>query len=102
MPATIEYTPTARAHIAALHRHYEELERPEAIRNLLAAVRDAEARIARSPAIGLAAPRPYPEIIRPNWRWLKTGRYWFGYIHAGTAATIAAVFHDSADIPNRL
>jgi plasmid stabilization system protein ParE len=102
MPPIIAYTPTARAHIAALHRHYDELDRPEAVRNLLNAVQNAEALIARSPAMGLAAPRPYPELTRPNWRWLKSGRYWFGYIHAGAVTTVAAVFHDSADIPSRL
>jgi plasmid stabilization system protein ParE len=98
----IDYSPTARQHIIALRIHYEDRERPEAIRNLAAAIEEAAARMARTPGAGFRAPRPYPALSRPGWRWIKAGPYWFAYVPHDQGATVAGVFHESADIPNRL
>ena len=51
--------------VFALLDHYEEKERPGAMTSLLRSLRDAWAKIERDPGIGLAAPRPYPDIARP-------------------------------------
>jgi len=51
----IEYAPRARGQVAALRRHYETLGRPEAVRGLAAALDEAERRVERNLAAGLAA-----------------------------------------------
>ncbi len=84
-----------------LCRHYEKLERIEAIRRLLDALAEAERKIEADPAAGLTAPRPYPHLGRSGAAWVKAGRDWIGYTTA-PRLTIAAVFYDTADIPGRL
>jgi plasmid stabilization system protein ParE len=98
----VDYSPTAQEQVLALQRHFKARGRPEAIRNLALAIEDAAERISRAPEAGLRAPRPYPGLVRPGWRWLKTGAYWFAYVSHDQGATVAGVFHESADIPNRL
>jgi plasmid stabilization system protein ParE len=98
----IAFSPTARRQITELRLHYEGLERPAAIRYLIAAIRDAAIRIERTPDRGSPAPRPYPTLIRPGLRWLKAGRYWFAYVATEDGAIVSGVFHESADIPNRI
>ena len=95
-------SPTARQQITDLRLHYEGLERPEAIRNLTAAIEDTAARIARAPDKGLPAPRLDPGLVSYGWRWAKAGRYWFAYVPEGGDATIAGVFHETANIPGRV
>jgi len=97
-----ELSPTARLQVSALRLHYETLERPAAIRNLMAAIADAASRIDKAPDRGLASPRPYPGLRRPGWRWLKAGPYWFANIEGESGAVITGIFHESADIPNRI
>ncbi len=50
----------------------------------------------------MPAPRPYPALTRVGWLWLKQGPYWFAYVDHPNGATIQAVFHESANIPQRL
>jgi plasmid stabilization system protein ParE len=95
------YTARAAQQIKDLLQHYETRERPEAVRALDAAMIAAERLIDSRQAEGLPAPRPYPSIARPGWRWIKSGRYWVGYT-VTTPPLIAAVFYDAADIPSRL
>jgi plasmid stabilization system protein ParE len=95
------YTPEALRQVDALLRHYEALERDGAARALLAALADAERRIERKPTAGLAAPRPYPELVAEGDAWVKAGRYWIGYRTAEPPA-IFAVFFETANIPGRL
>jgi plasmid stabilization system protein ParE len=91
----------AHQHISALRRHYESVDRLEAVANLLAAVQQASDAIERDPMGGLRAPRPYPQLERPGQAWVKAGRYWFAY-RSQPRPVIAAVFYESADIPKRL
>ncbi len=92
---------TALRHITQLRNHYEALERPEAIRNLAKCIEDAATQLSSNTG-GLPAPRPYPQLKFHGLRWIKTGPYWVAF-HVSTAGTIiAGVFHESADIPNRL
>ena len=96
----ISLTARATRQIARLCRHYERLKRPEAIRNLSAALDDAEQRIEGDPAAGLPAPRPYPELARQGQAWIKTGSYWIRY-RTTSPPVITGVFHDRADISGR-
>jgi plasmid stabilization system protein ParE len=72
----------AEAQLDDLMTHYERLERIEAVRNLLAAVEAAAARIERAPEAGLSAPRPYPNLARLGLRWIKESAYWIAYMDA--------------------
>jgi plasmid stabilization system protein ParE len=97
----IEYSRRAERQLAVLLLHYDKLGRTEAVANLLAAMKQAQTRIGRAPGSGLQAPRPYPELATLNYAWIKSGLYWVAYSRSNPPV-IAAVFHDSADIPNRL
>lgn len=85
----------------ALVRHYERLERADAIRNLIAAVEEAAGRIAADPKCGLPAPRPYPDLTSPRRAWVKAGRYWIAY-RTTNPAIVTGIFFETADIPKRL
>jgi plasmid stabilization system protein ParE len=84
-----------------LRQHYERLGRPEATRNLVAAIESAWHQIIADPAAGLPAPRPYPNVARPGRAWVQAGRYWIAYITRPSSAIVAVVY-DAADIPSRL
>jgi plasmid stabilization system protein ParE len=94
-------SPRAGQQVRELQRHYRDLGRPEAIRGLAAALETAWRTITTSPAAGLPAPRPYPQLARPGWAWVKSGRYWIGY-QTDPAPVIVAVFFETANIPSRL
>jgi plasmid stabilization system protein ParE len=87
----IGFTARAARQFQELRQHYEDRERPEAVRALIAALEQASRKIEANPGAGLSAPRPYPQLARPGRAWVKSGRYW-----------IAAVFYDTANIPGRL
>lgn len=97
----IDYTDEALDHARDLRRHYESLDRDTAIRALMRALAEAEARIELAPGVGLPAPRPYPQLARPGRAWVKSGRYWIVYTTT-SPPVIAGVFYDAADIPRRL
>jgi plasmid stabilization system protein ParE len=97
----IVVTPRAARQVRALRQHYEELGRPEATRNLVAAIEAAWREITMNPSAGLPAPRPYPRLARPGRGWVHAGRYWIAYIIRPSPA-IVAVFFETADIPRRL
>jgi plasmid stabilization system protein ParE len=97
----IEYTPRAIRQIGTLVQHYEDRNRPEAIRGLFAALDAAERRIESNPNAGLAAPRPYPQVARKGRSWVKAGRYWVTY-STTQPPVIVAVFYETADIPQRM
>jgi hypothetical protein len=96
----IRLSPSAERQGLALLKHYSEQGRIEAARNVLAAIDLAVAQIERNP-IGIAAPRPYPELARTGRAWTKAGRYWIAY-STTTPPVILAVFFESANIPGRL
>jgi plasmid stabilization system protein ParE len=97
----IELSPEADRHLRHLTEHYEARDRLDAARNLLAAVEAAKVRIARRPEDGRRAPRPYPELADLDLLWIIEHRYWIAYA-ASDPPVIAAIFHDTADIPNRI
>ncbi len=93
---------TARYHVACLTQHYENVDRPEAVRNLRRCLARALNRIETQQGQFFPAPRPYPACVRPGWLWLKEGAYWFSFVSQGGRPVIQSVFHESADIPKRL
>jgi plasmid stabilization system protein ParE len=93
--------PEAERQVEELRQHYHTLERPAAIRSPFNALDEAARKIERNPAAGLVTPRPYPGIARPGRAWIKAGRYWVAF-STTRPPVIVGVFHDTADIPNRL
>jgi plasmid stabilization system protein ParE len=96
----IGFSPRAARQFRELRQHYEDSERPEAIRGLIVALEEASRRIEKNPGAGLATPRPYPHLARPDRLWVKAGRYWIAY--EPTTPVIVGVFYDTANIPGRL
>lgn len=94
----MRFSAEAIAQIEDLRRHYLMKERPEAARNLTAALRQAARLIAAGKSV--PAPRPYPELSREGEAWILSGRYWVAHTTA-KPVTIVAVFYDAADIPAR-
>jgi plasmid stabilization system protein ParE len=96
----IGLTARAERQFRELREHYEDLERPEATRGLIAALEEASRRIETNPKAGLATPRPYRHLARPDRLWVKAGRYWIAY--EPMAPIIVGVFYETANIPGRL
>lgn len=96
----VSLTVEAEGHLRELIAHYEAHDRLEAARNLLAALTEAQERIAANPGAGLPAPRPYPDLKKPGRLWLKAGRYWVAYCQ--NPLVITGVFYEMADIPGRI
>jgi hypothetical protein len=96
---TARLTRRAISQARALLEHYQRVERPEAIENLAASIREAQAII---PTLRQhrASPAPYSEVARPGTGWIRQGRYWFAY---GTRRprSIRAIYYDASDIPGR-
>jgi plasmid stabilization system protein ParE len=91
----------AGAQISGLTAYFEELGRMQAATNLLAALERASRRIVRAPDAGLPAPRPYPALVHLGFRWIKEGPYWVAYM-MDPSPIIVGVYHEAADIPNRV
>ena len=96
----IRFTPEAGQQVRELRRHYEDRDRTEAIRGLIAALATGWRKIKADPAVGLAAPRPYPRLAMPGRLWIKVGHYWIAYSPSPTV--IVGVFYETADIPGRI
>ncbi len=96
----IGLTARAQRQFRELREHYEDLERLEATRGLIAALEEASRKIERNPAAGLAAPRPYPHLAHPDRLWILAGRYWIAY--EPTTPVIVGVFYETANIPGRI
>jgi plasmid stabilization system protein ParE len=97
----IPFSRHAEWQLSSLYRHYEELDRLDAVRNLTAALRQVCEAIERDPAVGLAAPRPYPQLARPGRAWVKAGRYWVAY-RTTPRLLITGIFYETANIPDRV
>lgn len=98
----IRQTRAAAAQVEALFEHYLVLDRDGAARNLLRAVDEALDRIEADPPAGLPHPRPYPGMVRWGYRWIKVGRYWFGYASTVDGPVLTNVLYDAANLPGRI
>lgn len=90
----------AERQLRALARFYARKERPEAIVNFAGALAEALTRIQHDPTAGMPAPRPYPQLRRNGYAWVKCGAYWFSYRLRAPRA-ITSIFYERADIPRR-
>jgi hypothetical protein len=72
--------------------------RPEAARRLIETYDAARARIAAGTNSWLAHPRPYPELGRYGFRWMKLHRYRFAW-QPGPPPVITNIFDEAGDIP---
>jgi len=98
----IPLSPAAARQLDELSRFYAERERDGAIDSLVDSVERASDRYLANQGLFYDAPRPYPALLRPGWRWAKDGRYWIAFGPARNRPVIRAIFHDAADIPGRL
>jgi hypothetical protein len=78
------------------------MNRPEAVKNLRAVIAKAGERIEIQRGPFFPTPRPYPNVSRPGWVWLKEGAYWIAYTLDPGGAIIRVVFHEAANIPGRI
>lgn len=72
--------------------------RPEAARRLIETYDAALVRIAAGSRSRLTHPRPYPELARYGFRWIKLHRYWFAWL-PGPPPVITNIFDEAGDIP---
>ena len=98
----IPFSPQAKRQLDELCRHYAERGRDAAIDNLVDSLEHACARYVASHGLFHDAPRPYPALLRPGWRWTKEGRYWIAFGPAKAGPVVRAVLYEAANMPNRL
>jgi plasmid stabilization system protein ParE len=96
----IDYTPTARRHVDELILHFRRKRRPEAIRNLLAALMKVEAAIGNGSGRPREFPATYRDLVRPGRAWRKESIYWIAYDRIDPPV-IVAVFWEGADLARR-
>ena len=98
----ISLTAAAEAAFTALADHYQSLGRDRAIDRLRVAVEVACARYENGRGLLYDAPRPYPALADLGFRWTKEGSYWIAFERTAVGPVVPGIFHERADIPNRL
>jgi plasmid stabilization system protein ParE len=98
----IRLTSAAEAELASLVSHYARLGRDRAIDRLVDSIEIASARFEHGRGVFYPAPRPYPVLSDLGFSWTKEGPYWIAFEMTADGPVIAAIFHDTADIPNRI
>ena len=98
----IPLSPAAERQLDELTRYYAERGRDAAIDHLVDSIERASARYLAGRGMFYDAPRPYPTLLRPGWRWTKEDRYWIAFSPAKKGSVIRAIFYEAANIPGRL
>ena len=98
----IPLSSAAESALATLTEHYAALGRDRAIDRLVACVEAACARYEQKRGLFYDSPRPYPRLRDLGFRWTKEGAYWIAFAVADAGPVLVAIFHDAADIPNRV
>lgn len=98
----IPLSAAAEAALGALTRHYEALGRDRAIDRLAVSVETACDRYEKKRGLFFESPRPYPTLAGMGFRWTKEASYWIAFEETGSGPVVAGIFHEAADIPNRL
>ncbi len=98
----IALAPAAERQLEALTRHYAERGRDAAIDRLVDSLERAGARYLAGRGLFYDAPRPYPTMLRPGWRWTKQGRYWIAFSRDEQGVVVRALFYEGANMPDRL
>jgi hypothetical protein len=96
--ARTQYLGTIRRYLTASPR---KPARPLAAGRLIEAYEAAVEAIAAEPASWLGHPRPYPDLARYGFRWIKVHRYWFGYLPVANPI-ITNILDEVADIPTHV
>jgi plasmid stabilization system protein ParE len=96
--AQAQYLGTVRRYLTSTARRPA---RPQAARRLIDAYQSAIEAIADGPVVFFPHPRPYPELGRYGFRWIKVHRYWFGYL-PGAEPIITNILDEVADIPTHV
>ncbi len=99
--ALIDDTPTARRHVNELISNDRAKRRPEAIRNLQAALATVEATLEAGIPRARVFPATYPRLARPGRAWIKEAIYWIAD-NQTDPPVIVAVFWESADLARRV
>jgi len=73
-----------------------------AVDRLLAALREALARIEADPADGAAFPATYRAAARWGYRWIKAHRYWCAYSDHRGRWVVTTILYETADILGRI
>lgn len=96
-------TDDARRQVDRLDEHFAARGRDRASELLTEAVA-AALRAAENPRTRwLSAPRPYPELTRLGYRWIKVHRYWIGYVVEDDGeGVIGCVEFEQADFARRI
>lgn len=97
----IPLSASAEAALDALVIYFARLGRDRAIERLLASVRTACDRYEQQGST-YDAPRPYPALADLGFRWMHEGAYWIAFDTTQDGPLVAGIFHEAADIPNRL
>lgn len=88
----------ARKQVDDLRAYYRQKKRPEALRNLAAALAAVDGLIAQGKTF--AAPRPYPGLARTGELWVEAQPYWIA-CRTERPRSILAVFYATNDILGR-
>jgi len=96
--ARTQYLGTIQRYLAARAR---KPARPLAARRLIEAYGTAVEEIAGAPSSWFHHPRPYPELARYGFRWIKVHRYWFSYL-PDRDPIITNILDEVADIPTHV
>jgi hypothetical protein len=75
--------------------------RPDAARKRIETYDVAVQQMVSGPRSWLTHPRPYPDIARYDFRWIKIHCYWFAYQPA-PSPIITNVFDETGDIPRQV
>ncbi len=98
----VRLTLTAGWQFDELLDHYIQLDRPEAVDRLVAALADALALIEANPGSGRPCPLHYRAAARWGYRWIKVHRYWFAYSDHRGHPVLTNVLFETSDIPGRI
>jgi plasmid stabilization system protein ParE len=98
----IRQTLSAERQATAMFRSYLRKERYEAFRRFDQAIQDAVREIEADPHAGALFPRPYPELARWGFRWIKVHRYWFAWSMAKGYPVVTNILYDQARIWRRV
>jgi plasmid stabilization system protein ParE len=102
----VRTTATARAQYLGILRRYRRATarraaRPTAARKLVEAYTAALEKIEAGPKTWYHFPRPYPDLARYGFCWIKIHRHWFAYV-PGLDPIITNILDETSDIPTHV
>jgi plasmid stabilization system protein ParE len=98
----IPLSPAAQAALDALTEFYRVRGRDRAIELLANNIEAACKRYQSGRRRFVPAPRVYPQLSDFGFLWTKEGPYWIAFAETASGPVVAGLFHEAADIPNRM